>query len=155
MSAGSAIYEYDYASQLEPNDEVKKFLLFAAFEFLDQFPEFVDDALANVTPGNTQPPGYRTVGNRFIWDAEEAFMEALKHFAAEAIQQVVEHQRKKPLPAATRWTVWERDNFTCLHCGTRRDLTIDHIVPRSKNGTHDEANLQTLCRRCNSRKGAR
>lgn len=51
-----------------------------------------------------------------------------------------------------RWAVWERDDFTCQRCGARRRLSIDHIIPRSKGGTDDLANLQTLCSPCNSGK---
>jgi len=51
--------------------------------------------------------------------------------------------------------VLERDGYRCCHCPTQHDLTIDHIVPRSRGGTNEFANLQTLCRECNSRKGAR
>ena len=54
-----------------------------------------------------------------------------------------------------RWEVWERDNFTCVHCGSRRDLSIDHIYPQSKGGKATLENCQTLCRKCNSKKGAR
>ena len=34
-----------------------------------------------------------------------------------------------------------------------RNMTIDHIVPRSKGGTDHEENLQLLCGACNSTKG--
>lgn len=54
-----------------------------------------------------------------------------------------------------RLRIYERDGFRCLHCSTTEDLTIDHIVPRRRGGTNDESNLQTLCRRCNSSKGAK
>jgi 5-methylcytosine-specific restriction endonuclease McrA len=54
-----------------------------------------------------------------------------------------------------RWRIFERDNFTCVECGSRRRLTVDHIYPRSRGGTNAESNLRTLCRSCNSRKGAR
>ena len=54
-----------------------------------------------------------------------------------------------------RWKVWERDSFTCRRCGSRRHLSIDHIIPRSKGGTNELANYQTLCKRCNSAKGGR
>jgi 5-methylcytosine-specific restriction protein A len=39
----------------------------------------------------------------------------------------------------------------CEICGTARDLTVDHITPLSKGGTHDPRNLRTLCRSCHGR----
>jgi len=59
------------------------------------------------------------------------------------------------IPEELRWRIWERDNFTCRRCGTRRYLTIDHVIPRSKGGSGGAGNLQTLCRACNSIKGAK
>lgn len=63
--------------------------------------------------------------------------------------------RKQQVTPSTRWQVWERDDFTCQHCGTRRDLSIDHILAESRGGGVDLDNLQTLCKSCNSRKGPR
>lgn len=57
------------------------------------------------------------------------------------------------LPVSAR-AIFDRDDWTCQHCGTHCNLTVDHIVPRSKGGTDDPSNLQTLCGSCNSRKGA-
>lgn len=54
-----------------------------------------------------------------------------------------------------RWIIFERDDFRCLLCGSRRRLTIDHIVPRYQGGGDGMCNWQTLCRKCNSRKGIR
>ena len=62
---------------------------------------------------------------------------------------------KTPIPQNLRWIIWERDNFTCQECGTRKLLSIDHIVPESQGGLMIFENLQTLCIRCNSSKGAR
>ena len=62
---------------------------------------------------------------------------------------------KKKIPAKLRWDIWERDDYTCKHCGKKRELSIDHIIPESKGGTLDPDNLQTLCKSCNSRKGTR
>ena len=61
--------------------------------------------------------------------------------------------KKTPIPPDLRWAVWERDNFTCRNCGTRRYLTVDHIQPESQDGVLEIGNLQTLCKPCNSRKG--
>lgn len=62
---------------------------------------------------------------------------------------------KQPIPPAIRWQVWERDNFTCKQCGSRTHLHVDHIKPESKGGLTTEDNLQTLCRSCNVKKGAK
>ena len=53
--------------------------------------------------------------------------------------------------------VFERDGYRCRHCGSGpfSDLTIDHVFPRSRGGSDEAENLQTLCRSCNSKKGAR
>jgi 5-methylcytosine-specific restriction endonuclease McrA len=40
----------------------------------------------------------------------------------------------------------------CLACGKKRKLTADHVVPVSKGGTSNIANIQPLCGPCNSRK---
>lgn len=57
-----------------------------------------------------------------------------------------------------RCAVYIRDNFTCACCNeqfTREKLTLDHIVPVSMGGTNHHTNLITMCRNCNSKKGAR
>jgi hypothetical protein len=54
-----------------------------------------------------------------------------------------------------RKAIFERDGYKCKACGSEDDLSLDHIIPRSKGGSHDESNLQTLCRRCNSSKNNR
>lgn len=69
--------------------------------------------------------------------------------------QVAKRIKKLDIPNTIRWAVWERDNFTCQECGTRKNLTIDHIYPESKGGDLSLDNLQTLCHKCNSSKGNR
>lgn len=53
----------------------------------------------------------------------------------------------------TRQNIFKRDNFECVYCGTRRDLTLDHVIPSSRGGSHTWTNLVTACKRCNTRKG--
>ena len=52
-----------------------------------------------------------------------------------------------------RAKIFKRDNYACLLCGKKDRLSIDHIVPLSKDGTNRQSNLQTLCEKCNSLKG--
>jgi 5-methylcytosine-specific restriction endonuclease McrA len=56
---------------------------------------------------------------------------------------------KKP---EVRARIFQRDNYSCVECGSSKDLTIDHKVSVYRGGSDDDENLQALCRRCNSRK---
>lgn len=53
----------------------------------------------------------------------------------------------------TRQNIFRRDGHKCQYCGTHKDLTLDHLIPRSKGGKSTWNNLLTACRRCNARKG--
>lgn len=59
------------------------------------------------------------------------------------------------IPDALRQHVFERDGHRCLECAATDDLTLDHIYPWSLGGPDTEDNLRTLCRSCNSKKGAK
>lgn len=54
----------------------------------------------------------------------------------------------------TRSGVLRRDGRRCAYCGRKAD-TIDHVVPRSRGGSHDWVNCVAACRTCNSRKADR
>jgi 5-methylcytosine-specific restriction endonuclease McrA len=58
----------------------------------------------------------------------------------------------------TRRTVLARDHYTCQYCGKqppRKDLTVDHVLPRSRGGHTSWENVVTACQRCNGHKGNR
>jgi len=52
-----------------------------------------------------------------------------------------------------RVNLFRRDGGECQYCGSRRQLTIDHVVPRSKGGKTNWTNLVAACHRCNVHKG--
>lgn len=62
---------------------------------------------------------------------------------------------RRPIPAALRAKVYDRDGRACVQCGATQDLALDHIYPHSLGGEDTYDNLRTLCRSCNSRKGGR
>lgn len=43
-------------------------------------------------------------------------------------------------------------NSPCVACGSKKNITQDHIIPIARGGTHGEGNLQPLCKKCNSSK---
>nr|WP_249067002.1 HNH endonuclease [Halalkalibaculum roseum] len=55
----------------------------------------------------------------------------------------------------SRRNVMKRDNNTCQYCGRKKNLTIDHVLPRSRGGMDTWENLVTACDNCNVRKGNR
>lgn len=65
--------------------------------------------------------------------------------------------RQLSLPL-TRRTVLARDQYTCQYCGAqpgKSNLTVDHLIPRSKGGLTLWENVVTACGPCNQRKGNR
>lgn len=57
-----------------------------------------------------------------------------------------------PLSVPTRKRIYDRDGNKCVLCGSKKDLSIDHIKPISKGGSGEDSNLRTLCLSCNSSK---
>ena len=67
--------------------------------------------------------------------------------------QNIEIDETKFVKAGIRWQVFERDDFKCVACGKSAHdgaiLHIDHIKPKSKGGSNNIDNYQTLCHLCN------
>ncbi|MCU1489568.1 MAG: endonuclease family protein [Acidimicrobiaceae bacterium] len=53
--------------------------------------------------------------------------------------------------AISRRSVFARDGHRCQYCGGNAE-NIDHVVPRSRGGTHTWENVVAACRRCNAAK---
>jgi len=55
--------------------------------------------------------------------------------------------------AFTKKNVLIRDNYTCAYCGSKENLTVDHVIPSSKGGKTTWDNCVTSCEPCNYKKG--
>lgn len=56
----------------------------------------------------------------------------------------------------SRNSIFRRDNYSCLYCGkslTPYQITLDHIVPKSKGGSNSYENCVSSCIDCNREKG--
>lgn len=87
------------------------------------------------------------VSNGQVFRSERLELDApsvlrLRHFVK------VPYRVQAPL---TRRAVFARDGWTCQYCGAAAE-NLDHVVPRSRGGTHTWENVVAACRRCNSRK---
>lgn len=75
--------------------------------------------------------------------------------------QAIPRQPKPKAASPVKWApdkskrsrIYERDGHRCHYCGSNQRLSLDHIIPRSKGGTHEDENLVTCCKSCNSAKG--
>lgn len=54
----------------------------------------------------------------------------------------------------SRHNIFKRDQLRCVYCGSKDNLTIDHVVPKSTGGRDTWDNLVTACQKCNSKKGS-
>lgn len=55
-------------------------------------------------------------------------------------------------PAFTRYNIYLRDDFSCQYCGQSfpaRELTFDHVMPRSRGGLTEWSNVVAACSPCN------
>lgn len=58
----------------------------------------------------------------------------------------------------SRKNIYKRDDYTCQYCNTQpglAELTVDHVLPRSRGGRSDWLNCVSACARCNKKKGNR
>jgi len=72
----------------------------------------------------------------------------------------LKHTRHQPtgqwIRSDKRLAIYLRDEFTCLLClknlhkADPREISLDHVVPRSRWGTNASSNLYTACHQCNS-----
>ncbi len=86
--------------------------------------------------------------------------EHLEEIGFEAtLKEYYSKSQRKLMTPKLRQQIKERDNYTCQICGKYMSdevgLHIDHIVPVAKGGKTVPSNLQVLCSKCNSSKGAK
>ncbi|HCW84780.1 MAG: HNH endonuclease [Rhodobacteraceae bacterium] len=65
---------------------------------------------------------------------------------------------KRQNAAFTRYNLFLRDGFRCQYCGAKKpakDLTFDHVLPRSRKGPATFENIVAACQSCNLRKSNR
>ena len=58
-------------------------------------------------------------------------------------------------PSFTRFNLFLRDHFMCQYCGNKyhtKDLTFDHVVPKSRGGKTKWENVVAACSKCNLKK---
>ena len=92
-----------------------------------------------------------------VEETERALRTVARAFHIPSVIRMVYYiKRPRPTARLSRREVFARDGFTCQYCGRRsHDLTLDHVLPRHRNGPHTWENLVCACVKCNARKGGR
>lgn len=65
--------------------------------------------------------------------------------------QYIKHKIRNIKPNRTK--IYKRDNHECVYCGSIKQLTLDHVIPKSRGGKNTWNNLVTCCFTCNLKKG--
>lgn len=55
----------------------------------------------------------------------------------------------------SKQNIFKRDGHQCVYCPSSDNLTLDHVLPRSRGGANSWENLVTCCARCNCKKDNR
>ena len=62
------------------------------------------------------------------------------------LSKIMSHRPSKTM-------IYKRDNNSCQYCGSTRNLTIDHVIPKCRGGEDTWENLVVACSSCNTKKG--
>jgi 5-methylcytosine-specific restriction endonuclease McrA len=90
-----------------------------------------------------------------VSDYQNLFLKTVS--ASYAVPSIIRLFRYVQLPykgvMLSRQNIFRRDGNECQYCGSTHDLTLDHVLPRSRGGLSTWENLCTACKTCNARKG--
>ena len=101
--------------------------------------------------------GYEDLGGAQVEHLMKLCRHKLDEYKVKRGKRIWQHRKLSAgyISGTLRYGVLKRARFRCELCGVSADvraLEVDRIVPRSRGGTEDLDNLQTLCYRCNAMK---
>jgi len=90
----------------------------------------------------------------------EVFLHAQRSvFPLPTVIRLLEYRRiPHQTRALSRKNILIRDRYTCQYCHSSLsggELTLDHVIPRSRSGETSWENLVACCNPCNNKKGSR
>lgn len=94
-----------------------------------------------------------------VLEYHNIFVHSVRHrFQLPAVLRLKSYTKTKKTAVVRfcRENVYLRDEHTCQYCKNifaAKHLTLDHVVPASKNGPRSWTNVVTACRPCNQKKG--
>lgn len=92
-------------------------------------------------------------GKAEVLQKGEDIITSVGNFVRPLVIRLLNYVRYRPKGIGiTRKRIFKRDNYECCYCGSKRNLTVDHVIPKSRGGSNYWDNLVTSCGRCNSNK---
>jgi 5-methylcytosine-specific restriction endonuclease McrA len=90
-----------------------------------------------------------------IWD-DYIMTPSMKYENPATIRLLTRISKKWKPPRFRKRVLFNRDNWTCQYCNKKlfhHNVTIDHVLPKSKGGVTSWRNCVASCKPCNKRKG--
>jgi 5-methylcytosine-specific restriction endonuclease McrA len=91
--------------------------------------------------------------------SNQAIHSSRKSMKLPSVIRLLEYRRiPHQTRALSRKNILMRDRYTCQYCHKTlpsSEMTLDHVIPRSRSGESTWENLVACCHRCNNRKGNR
>jgi len=95
------------------------------------------------------------------WDGDRVLRSVTAEFQVPSVirrRTYLNIRRRREQAGMKRLRIYMRDKFRCQYCGEKKkapELTLDHIMPRSRGGDNSPVNVVAACLACNGRKGNR
>ena len=95
------------------------------------------------------------------YDGDRVLRSARAEFPVPSVirrREYINIRRRREASGMKRLRIYMRDKYRCQYCGEKKrasELTLDHILPRSRGGDNSPVNIVTACVPCNGRKGSR
>lgn len=92
------------------------------------------------------------------WDGGRVLRSAHDEFPVPSVIRrriYINVRRRREQSGMRRMRIYIRDKYRCQYCGDKKtaaELTLDHIMPRSRGGDNSPVNIVTACLQCNNRK---
>src|SRR5688572_8145611 len=92
------------------------------------------------------------------WDGDRVLRSPQAEFPVPSVirrRTYINVRRRREASGMKRLRIYMRDKFRCQYCGEKQgvaELTLDHILPRSRGGDNSPVNIVAACIPCNNRK---
>jgi 5-methylcytosine-specific restriction endonuclease McrA len=95
------------------------------------------------------------------WDGDRVLHTPREEYPVPSVirrRTYINVRRRREASGMKRLRIYMRDKFRCQYCGDKKaagELTLDHILPRSRGGDNSPVNIVAACIKCNNRKSNR